>query len=131
MKRWGLVGVMLLTAACQEMATKPKSEAPKFELQGFAISYEEKKESYGRTVSSTSVKYKGRGNLVLVSPSPPDGHHYEVWLRLKTTCGKDTDEELQLVIVMNGIGMVQTYCGGYKSSGGGESVGELPQQPPT
>jgi hypothetical protein len=130
MGRWGLLALVLLTVGCQDISVK--TEATKFELQGFAISREEKKRSYGGTGISTTVTYKGRGNLVLISPSPPDGRHYEVWLRYKATCGKETiDEAFEMVKVMNGIGTVETYCGGVRSSGIGEQEGDVPQQPPT
>lgn len=129
---FGLLGLFVIAQAVLVWRDKAQPAThdvvPRFELQGFAVSYEEHKESYGRDVTTIRVDYRGRGNLVLVSPSPPDGHHYEVWLRFKSTCGKETGDMLQQIIVLNGTGEVSTYCGGIKTTYGG---GDLPQQPPT
>src|SRR6266498_252092 len=104
MQRRDLVGlIVLVLVGCQSSTTNAPAgpESPKFELQGFSISRDEKKESYGGRSESVTVTYKGRGNLVLVSPSRPDGRHYEVWLRLKATCGKETEETIQQIAVLN------------------------------
>ena len=129
-RRAPLVVVLLMAFGCQNRSASQVDE-PKFELQGFSVSFAEKKSDYG-AFTSTLVNYNGRGNLVLVSPSPSDGRHYEVWLRFKQTCGQETTEVLQSVPVLNGIGTVATYCGGSKMrQGRGTEEGDAPRQPPT